>query len=112
MTNEELRRRIAIACEKNFDELKAKFAKVDDTAQALGSRELHVSELKDMCTDALIEAYVNGSNGFQTVNGKPLLNMGSAERLLLADLYRMVRALYENRHEKTCQSDQGLEVKE
>ena len=99
MTKEELKRRIEMACEKNFDDLKVEFAKTnDDTTPSLGSRELHVSELKDMCTDALIEAYVNGSNGFQTMNGKPLLNMGSAERLLLADMYLMVRELYESLH--------------
>lgn len=100
MTNEELKRRVAMACEKTFDDLKAGFN--GDTTPALGSRELHVSELKDMCTDALVEAYVNGCNGFQTMNGKPLLNMGSAERLLLANMYLMIRELYEALHkEKT-----------
>lgn len=68
---------------------------------------LELKEIQEILSDDLLKAFVNdGDIGFFEDNGKTLIGLNKVKMLLLVEIYRMVRELYENRHEKTCQSDQ------
>lgn len=68
---------------------------------------LELKEIQEILTDDLLKAFVNGGDiGFFEDDGKPLIGSNTVKMLILVEIYRMVRELYENRHEKTCQSDQ------
>lgn len=68
---------------------------------------LKLEDIENIVTDEFLKAYVNnGDVGFVEEEGKFAIGLGSMEKILLANIYLMLRDLCKNCHKDACQSDQ------
>ena len=68
---------------------------------------LELEDVEKIVTDGFLKIYVNnGDIGFMENEEGFVIGLGSIEKILLANIYLMLRDLCKNRHKKTCESDQ------